>query len=295
MDELNTTSAPTPTTPADGLSEINALIKESTTEQDSTDVEQPEQVDDSEEVDYEGKKYKVPAPIKKAVMLHSDYTRKTQEAADTKRKAEAAEVTYNRLANMHEEAVQARGYVASIDAQLEQIKSTDWDQLSRNDPGQAQRLMVHQQQLRDARNQVVGSIEKYEKAAEQQRNSDQASRMSRAMDMLKKNIKDFSHEYDIKLSQYAERNLDIGPDQLASITDPVARASLVIAVHKAYVGDQAIKKALASAPATEPTPAATVRANTQLKKPLAKMTTEEFIATRNAEERAKRARPQRKT
>src|SRR5258708_13030373 len=45
----------------------------------------PAPVDDTEEVEHEGQKYRVPRAVKPLLMLHSDYTRKAQELADKPR------------------------------------------------------------------------------------------------------------------------------------------------------------------------------------------------------------------
>ena len=40
------------------------------------------QDDDSEEVEHEGQKYRIPKALKSALMMNADYTRKTQEVAE---------------------------------------------------------------------------------------------------------------------------------------------------------------------------------------------------------------------
>ena len=55
-----------------------------------------------EDVDWEGKKYAVPKELKDALMRQSDYTRKTQEIAETRRALEAKEAEIQQRAQVEE-------------------------------------------------------------------------------------------------------------------------------------------------------------------------------------------------
>ena len=66
--------------------------------------EESEPEDDTEEVDYEGKKYRVPKDIKDALLRQSDYTRKTQELAEHRNQVSA---TIERLTAVSHEETQA--------------------------------------------------------------------------------------------------------------------------------------------------------------------------------------------
>ena len=76
------------------------------------DDEQPDDYD--EEIDINGKRYKVP---KEAALRQADYTRKTQEIAEQRRQYEAA---IERVSQVSEAETQALYQVAQIDAQLAQ-------------------------------------------------------------------------------------------------------------------------------------------------------------------------------
>ena len=49
--------------------------------------------DDSEEVEHDGHKYRVPKALKPALMMHSDYTKKTQDLAEERKALQAGEQT----------------------------------------------------------------------------------------------------------------------------------------------------------------------------------------------------------
>lgn len=126
--EMETEAEDVATTQEDDTSEETAEDEE--VEGDADD--QPENEDDDlEEVEFDGVKARVPPAIKAGLMRNADYTRKTQEVAESRKALEQREAALNQQA----EAVQALetdfGKVHALNAQIKAFEAVDWDALDR--------------------------------------------------------------------------------------------------------------------------------------------------------------------
>ena len=107
--------------------------------------------DDSEVVEIDGKSYKVPKELKDAVLMHKDYTQKTQKVAEDRRaveeRAQALQQREQVMAQTFDKAVEFR----EVQNRLAQFEQIDWQGLAEQDPVQAQKLHFQYTQLqRDA-------------------------------------------------------------------------------------------------------------------------------------------------
>jgi hypothetical protein len=123
------------------------------TEQDEADEATPdeetvEEAPESEEIEFEGKAYKVPKELKDAFLRQADYTRKTQEVAETRKtvedRAQFLEAKEALLNHAYQEATELR----AIQMQLEQFDALDWSRLAEADMQQAYKLDLQRQELR---------------------------------------------------------------------------------------------------------------------------------------------------
>lgn len=97
--------------------------------------EQPDQAaaadEDSEEIEHDGKKLRIPKALKGAFMMHSDYTKKTQEVAELRRQVEAERG--NNIA-ADKEQIALAGKLQFIGEQLASYQNVDWDTLQATNP-----------------------------------------------------------------------------------------------------------------------------------------------------------------
>jgi hypothetical protein len=107
----------------------------------------PEGEDDGEEVEYEGKAYKVPKELKEALLRQSDYTQKTQAVAEQRKafeeRAQMLETRERVLNETFDKAVAVR----EVQSRLKQFENIDWQALVDTDPVEATRLNIAYQQL----------------------------------------------------------------------------------------------------------------------------------------------------
>ena len=96
-----------------------------------------EPVDDDEEVEWNGKKFKAPKGLKEGVLMHADYTRKTQEVAATRKELEDRAERITQQAKASEEEISARAELHAVSQELDRYKDFGWAEyqaLRLNDP-----------------------------------------------------------------------------------------------------------------------------------------------------------------
>ena len=169
---------------------------------------------DVQEIEYEGVKYSVPKELKDAFMHKSDYTRKTQEIANTRREVEAVQTQLqlaqaeNAFTHSISQEVQT---IALIDARSKQLME-NWASLSA-DEKQDQMLLDKQ------REQINQSIQS--KRGEFLRGQEQALNelRTKAMDAVAKTIPGWSEKVKADIVSHAK--LDGYTEQeLGNIFDP---------------------------------------------------------------------------
>ena len=111
-----------------------------------------------EEIEYEGKQYKLPPELKSALLRQSDYTKKTQEVAEQRRAIEHQRQEIENHVKLQQATFQEAAKVAAMDEQIAQFNQVDWTTLSQQDPVKAQELFFQFSQLKDQRNAAATQI-----------------------------------------------------------------------------------------------------------------------------------------
>lgn len=252
---MNTELATNPVeanTPAPGVAETTPQTPPES-EASNTDV-QPEgqeqtALDDAEEVEYEGNKYKVPKAIAPALLRQADYTKKTQEVAELRRATETEKVRIAEEAKAFQEDRQEHVQAYALWQQLEQFKNVNWQQLDQEDPLQAQQLFRQYTLLRDAHRDVVGKLQ----SKQQQRKSVADAEMAKLRDQtrahLAKAIPNWSPKAEQELTEYAVKS-GYKAEEVKAALDSDARPFTFL--HKAMLWDQHVEKTRKAATQTAP-------------------------------------------
>jgi hypothetical protein len=130
--------------------------------------------DELEEIERDGKTYKIPAALKSELMMQADYTRKTQELA-AERKAIAEQRSLVEQAS--EAELNAYAAVRSIDQQLANYSKVDWDGWADKAPLEAQKAFQKFQILKDQRGQAAAFLARSKNDRELQKQQETAKRM----------------------------------------------------------------------------------------------------------------------
>lgn len=180
---------------------------------------QPEEGDDGEEVEFEGKAYKVPKELKEALLRQSDYTKKTQEVAEQRKaieqKAQLLEQREAVMSQQFEKAVEMR----AIQDKLSQFKAIDWQSLADTDPVQATKLNLAYQQLQQQAAEKYSEFNQARAQAEQLTQQQRQQMLAEAQQGLKERLPNFNAETAEKIKT-AARSYGLSDDELNQVIDP---------------------------------------------------------------------------
>ncbi|OOZ36801.1 hypothetical protein [Solemya elarraichensis gill symbiont] len=236
------------------------------------------------EIEYEGQTYNVPEELKEAFLRQSDYTRKTQEVAESRKEFETQKeagtrqlVEVQQAMQLQQQNLQGYAQVASLDAQIQQFEQVDWNELINNDPVEAQKLQWQYGQLKEQRNQAAQQISQREQQVQLQQQQQIAQMVEQGKEVLAKEIEGWSPEVASQLTEYGKTQ-GFNDAEMAQVIDP----RHVKILHKAHLYDQVIAKAKTRRPAgVKAAPTKKVTSGRTASKDPKKMTTDEWIAWRN--------------
>jgi len=234
-DDIETTSPELETLAEEVEQDVYEDDQEVTEDTESEDSEeQPEEpVDDSEEIEFNQKQYKLPKDIAVAVKdMQKDYTVKTQSLAEQRK-------TFESQAQFHQAHIQEIAEVVALNKQLDEFKKVDLFALSEQDPVKAQQLMFYKSGLEEQRNMLAQSISQKQQNLALEKQQEIAKRIEESESVLRRDIKDWSPELEGNLQQFAVSKLGFDVDDVkSSKADP----RLYKLLHLAYVGSQIIQK-----------------------------------------------------
>lgn len=249
--------------------------------EESQDQTEPE--DDSEEIEFNSKAYKLPREIASAVKdMQKDYTVKTQAVAEQRKAFEAQ-------AQFHQENIKEVAQLEAINSSLSEFSQVDWGVVMQQDPAMFQQLVAQQKQLEEKRNQIQGALNvKFQKSTEERQLSE-AKLAQESETEIKRLIKDWSPELDNKLQKFAADRYGFPRETVGEYKKDPRIAKLL---HDAYIGQQIIQKQTAK-PKTiqEANPVPTIKgSNSSTKKTIFDAEGEEFNKARARQIAARRNR-----
>ena len=194
--------------------------------------EAPEE-DDSEEVEWEGKAYKVPKELKPALMRQQDYTQKTQEVATLRKAAEDKAMFVEAQQQFQSAVSKEMGEFQALQARKAEFDRLDWSALYNADPGQAFNLRQQADALKEQLQTKQRELQEKAGRFEQARQQHTQKQWALAVEAAKTRIGKFSPEEDIAMAQQAQA---LGFDQ-AELQGRFADARVLQAIYKAAKWD----------------------------------------------------------
>jgi len=274
--ELETEQPAVETEQPETLQEPEAQV-----EGDEGTIEQPED-EDFEEFEWNGQKIKGPKGLKDGVLMHGDYTKKTQEVASQRKELEQRATALQEQAQAGEAEMNARAAVVIIDEQLKAYQNINWQQWEEQDFMAAQRGWREFQQLKDLRLNAVNEFNARYRDRTEKAKQDAAKRQQETTEYAQKNIKGWSPEVEDKMLDLAARKLQIDKAQVKQMLSP----AYVDLLHLAWLGEQALAKAKTVPPKPQATPeplkVVASKGNPTARKSLSEMSMEEYAAARKA-------------
>jgi len=248
---------------------------------------------DSEEVDYEGKKYKVPKELKDALLRQSDYTKKTQEIADTRRALQQQQAVIMEQQAFQQAVVPHMAKIAAVDERIGQYAQVDWQTLVAQDPQEAQRHWMAYQQLKDQRQTMQSQLEQANATFQQNTKQNIEAYLQKGLEELNRDIPDFQVVAP-KMIAYANKAYGLSQQEIEAVTDP----RYLKVLYKAFLYDQLQQQAAPKpkAKATPQAPVPNIKARSSgaskldLVKDAGKMTADEWARKREAQLMARRGK-----
>jgi hypothetical protein len=200
----------------DDLEEREEEVLES---QDGQEAEPEPTEDDFVEAEYEGKAYKVPKELKDALLRQADYTRKTQEVAETRKQIEERAQLLVARERFQEATFEKAVELRDVQNKLSQFERIDWQSLTDNDPVQAQKLLIAQQQLQQEAAKKQQELQHVLTQREQLATHHRQQVLEQAQKDLRERLPDFGAETAEKIKSTA-RTYGITDQELEQVIDP---------------------------------------------------------------------------
>lgn len=188
-------------------------------ESDEVDSPADEGGDDSVEIAYEGKAYKVPKELKDAFLRNADYTVKTQDVADRRREVDERFKALQVQERLLEQTLEQRVELHSLQKQIAQFEQIDWQSLADTDPVQATKLNIQYQQLQRQAGTKYQELQQAQAQTEQLTAQQRQQMLVQAQSELKARLPDFTPQTAEKIKATA-RDYGISQQELDTLIDP---------------------------------------------------------------------------
>lgn len=277
------------TNPVEGV-EAEALPESPDTELDQPETEGEEVAEEPEveevEIERAGRKYRIPKEVEAELLMHGDYTRKTQSLAEERRQIAAQAEAWQAEKAAEEAAFQERVKLSQVQEAVKQYEALDWQSFHAQNAEEAQRQFMQYTMLKGKAQELEQTVsaKKQEVLTRQQQMREQV--LTAANDYLRQQIPDWS---PTKAQQIRSAGTDVygfKAEELASVVDP----RFVRVMHDAMLYRKSLEKA--SKPVEQkpqPQPVRKVGSSAPAAKDPDKMSTEEWMKWRNAQVRKRTA------
>jgi len=214
------------------------------------------------EVEFGGQVRKLPKGITEEVAktvqefgqsLHSDYTRKTQEVAQQRQKAEADATAAAEMLKLTHEHADLIADFRMVQRQIESLSQQDLAAMSETDPLKAQQQMVRLMQLQQAQQRIGAQLQSTVADMTGKQTQAAKERLAEAETALKRDITDWGPDKSKALTQYA-KSQGFSDSELSQVSD----ARVVLLLHKAQQFD-ALKSSAAATVKRVSQPAKTLK------------------------------------
>lgn len=187
----------------------------------------PAAEDDSEEIEHDGQKYLVPKALKDSFLMHADYTRKTQDVAAQRTALEAERTQFQQLSSAE---INAHATVLAIDRSLKEYSEIDWRSWFQRDPASAQAAKLDFDELKEQRQQAVGTYQQARNTRTEQEQQDTAKRLQQGQAELARDIPGWGSEKASALLDFGHKHYGFDRAELNAISDP----RLIKVLHAAF-------------------------------------------------------------
>ena len=194
--------------------EVDEVEADETAETEETEAEEGEEIDLGDEdddiasaledIEFQGKNYKVHPDLKSAIMKDADYTQKSQANAERGRALDEREKQLEQQAKNQRELQGEYAQFQAFQNEIDRYKQVDWTALEEQDPLEAGRHWRNLQQLKDDQRQLAGTIRQKEFERSQEAQREDAKRREEYVQTRNRAIPDWSEELNLQLTDFAK-------------------------------------------------------------------------------------------
>jgi len=238
------------------------------------------------EKEYGGKKYRIPKALEAEMLMHRDYTQKTQTLAEERRQVEAQRAQWEEERKAAAEAEDERLELKATKKAVAQYEAIDWTSFHAQDPENAQRQFMAYQMLRNKAQELEGTVSTKQQAALAREQEQRARILQAANDYLRQQIPDWSPTTAAQLRAVGVEQYGFDARELERVVDP----RFVRLLNDARLYRQSLARA--SKPVDEkpqPQPVRKVGSSAPAAKNPDQMSTEEWMKWRNAQVKKQRS------
>jgi hypothetical protein len=212
------------------------------------EVEEP--AEEFEEFEWNGKAIRAPKGLKDGVLMHSDYTKKTQEVAATRKELEAAKARLDQQAKASEEYIELKADHRAKTRELAAYENVDWQAWSLQDPIACQQGYIAFQNLKQEAGELSQKISEADRKRSDETQQEIAKRLHETHEYAKANIKGWNDDRAKKVIDFGLNGLGIPREDLQAAMSP----KVVEALHYAEIGYQVLHKKPAPTLGAKPAP-----------------------------------------
>lgn len=180
------------------------------------------------EVEFEGKTYKVPPELEKALLRQADYSRKMNEVSTQGKTAAQRLAQAETLAAGAEKYAEQLAEIGIIDRQIKQYEALNWQQIRQDNPGEYAAHAADLHTLRLSKQQAEARAAAVSHEVEQTKHQALAEKRGAMLAALQKSLPGWGDELGTQITAYATAN-GVALDTLQTLTDP----GVVLALEKA--------------------------------------------------------------
>lgn len=227
------------------VSEAEEVTAEAVETEEIEGAEEPTQ-DELEEIERNGKKLRISRELKGELLMHADYTKKTQEAAEIKKAAEARQAQLDQREKQVHEDLKEHAALHALGESITHYEKIDWAALEQQNPQLAASKYRELQEMRNAAQRLAYGLNQKQQQRAQESERENASRIKERDTVLARDIPNWSKATESKVKEFGIAQ-GLTPDEVESIADP----RFVKILHSAWVGEQLKAKAKEAAKAAK--------------------------------------------
>lgn len=191
-----------------------------------------------EEMEFDGEIYQVPKALKEGYMKNADYTQKTTEVAEQRKKLEADTANLQMMSEVMEQELDAKARLSSIDNRLAELQNVDWNAYVEQDPVSAQKLQIEHQQLMNERQNTVAYLNNALIQKTEVAKQETANRITATKEFGQKNIAGWNADSYDELVKFSINDQGFTQQQIDQAMSP----NVLKVLHLARLGAMSQKK-----------------------------------------------------